>query len=204
MIPVAPKPEYAGFDADVRQPGAAFLAANPNPKSRDFRNFWSRALAELHTAYGGVCAYTCVYLMGSGTVDHYISRSANPRLAYEWANFRLSSAKANNNKGSSTEVIDPFQVGAGWFELDLPSCQLKPARDLAAPTRRQVSQTINILRLNQDDTYVQERMLILLELAAGNITMEFMRRRYPFLALEVTRLGVENRLNEVLRFPRRP
>lgn len=191
MIRVALQPEYADFDADVRSPGAAFLATCPTPTSEQFRkkNFWSKAARHLQSAYSGICAYTAMYLPEQGSVDHFLAKNSHPHLAYEWSNFRLASGRVNNSKGSAN-VLDPFQIENDWFYMDIPACLLKANPALERNLRNQISGTINSLRLNQDDHYVQERCNILMDYASEDITMGFLQRRYPFLAKEVARQGL--------------
>jgi hypothetical protein len=201
LIPVPQKPEYPQFDVQVRQPGAAFLRVCPTPTSEQFRqkNFWSRAAKELHAAYDGICAYTATYLPHQGSVDHFAPKTVSPDLAYEWSNFRLASGRVNSTKGNQTNILDPFAIGNGWFQLDIPSCLLKARDDLAKDVKAQINTTINSLRLNADDYYVQERCNILIELAMGEISLNFMKRRYPFLAQEVERQGVRDQLKVLFR-----
>lgn len=193
MIRVALAPEYPNFNAEVRLPGAAFLTECPNPTSEQFKkkNFWNRAAKELHAAYSGICAYTAMYLPEQGSVDHFRAKSTFPLLAYEWANFRLASGRVNNSKGNQAEIIDPFEVEDDWFYLDIPACLLKPNPTLDKPTRNRINGTINSLRLNQDDNYVQERCNILIEFARSDISENFLSRRYPFLAKEVARQALD-------------
>lgn len=192
MIGVLPQPEYPGFDVAVRQPGAAFLASCPAPTSEQFRrkNFWSRAAAQLHAAYSGVCAYTAMYLPQQGSVDHFLPKTTHPDLAYEWSNFRLASGRVNSSKGNLTDILDPFEVQNEWFFMVIPACLLKPNPDLDAQVRSRIAGAINSLRLNQDDSYVQERCNILMDYARGDVSMNFLERRYPFLAKEVSRQGL--------------
>lgn len=193
MIRVTPQPEYPGFEVEVRQPGAAFLGTCPAPTSEQFRrkNFWSRAAPQLHAAYSGICAYTAMYLPQQGSVDHFLPKTTHPHLAYEWGNFRLASGRVNNSKGNLTDILDPFQVQDDWFLMDIPTCLLRPNPALDGPLRSQIAGTINSLRLNQDDSYVQERCNILIDYAREDVSMGFLERRYPFLAREVTRQGLD-------------
>lgn len=193
LIRVAPKPEYPGFNAEVRQPGAAFLSICPASNSKEFgkKNFWSKAAKELHAAYGGICAYTAVYLPEQGSVDHYNPKTTHPQLAYEWSNYRLASGRVNNAKGNQADVLDPFLVESDWFFLDLPSCMLRPNPALDKPVRSQVARTIHGLKLNHDDFYAQERCNILIEYAKGEIALGFLGRRYPFLAKELDRQNLD-------------
>ena len=73
--------------------------------------------------------------------------------------------------------------------MDIPTFLLKPNPALQQDLRGRISQTINSLRLNQDDNYVQERCNILIEFAREEISFGFVERRYPFLAKEVQRQG---------------
>lgn len=193
MIRVAAALEYPNFDAEVRAPGLAFLAACPSPTSDDFRkkSFWNKATKELHAAYSGICAYTAMYLPEQWSVDHFLPKSNYPALAYEWNNFRLASGRVNNSKGNQIDIIDPFQVENNWFHMDIPACLLKPNPDLEKPLRNRISGTINSLRLNQDDNYVQERCNILIDYAREDISSNFLQRRYPFLAKEVERQALD-------------
>lgn len=202
MIRVAPKPEYPDFDGQVRKPGAAFLATCPSPTSQQFRdkNFWSRAAAELHAAYSGVCAYTAVYLPQQGSIDHFKPKSTHPQLAYEWSNFRLASGRINSTKGNKADVLDPFEIEDDWFHLDIPECLMRANPALPKETRVRVNATINSLRLNADDHYAQDRCAILMEYASGEISLGFLQRRYPFLAKEIVRQGLDQAtLRELFR-----
>lgn len=189
MIRVALALEYPNFDVDVRAPGANFLATCPTPTSDQFKkkNFWNRATKELHAAYAGICAYTAIYQPDQGTVDHFLPKSSHPHLAYEWTNFRLANGRVNTSKGNQLDIIDPFHVEDDWFYIDIPSCLLKANPILDRSLRNRISGTINSLRLNQDDNYVQERCNILIEYAREDISRNFLQRRYPFLFKEVDR-----------------
>jgi hypothetical protein len=119
---------------------------------------------------------------------------AGQALAYEWSNYRLASGRVNSCKGNQTSILDPFDVDNDWFEIDIPSCLLKPKAGLPNDLRSQINATINSIRLNLDDYYVQERCNILIDYAKGEISLNFLKRRYPFLAKEVERqnLGAAN------------
>jgi hypothetical protein len=193
VIRVVSKPEFPAFGARVRVPGAAFLATCPSPTSEQFRknNFWSRAARELHAAYAGVCAYTAMFLPEQGTVDHFLPKALHPQLAYEWSNFRLAGGRVNNCKGNLVGIVDPFDVEDDWFYMDIPACLLRPNPVLAQLLRSRIAQTINSLRLNDDDSYAQERCNILMEYARGDVSLGFLERRYPFLAKEVKRQNLD-------------
>ena len=151
MIPVLQQPEPAGFDARVRQPGLQYLntaASSAKPSSR-LPTFWQSINNELHGAYGGICAYTCMYLVGTGSVDHFLPKKTNPRLAYEWSNYRLSSGRANSRKGNHTGILDPFHIRSQWFELTFPACLVVPGGNLPQSRLPEATRTIDLLKLNR-------------------------------------------------------
>jgi hypothetical protein len=96
----------------------------------------------------------------------------------------------NSSKGNQIHILDPFDIENDWFYIDIPTCLLRPNPDLGKDLRARIKGTINSLRLNQDDNYVQERCNILIEYACGDISKNFLQRRYPFLAKEIDRQGL--------------
>jgi hypothetical protein len=196
LIPVVPQPEPHSFDIRVRQPGRAFLTANPNKKPR---NFWNRAIDDLHRAYKGICAYTCVYIPHQGSADHFLPKSRYRDLVYEWNNYRLATEKVNSHKGESTEVIDPFIVQEGWFIIDFPSCLIRSAPNLSQVIAEQIEKTIGVLKLNTYDYFVQERCNIVLDFLDEHISFDFLSRRFPFLATEIHRQGGKDTLGAIFK-----
>jgi hypothetical protein len=178
----------------VRRPGQAFLRRFPRPTSEQFKkkNFWKAALPQLKTAYGSICAYSSCWVPSSGSVDHFRPKDRNPQLAYEWSNYRLADAKINNNKGNSTQVLDPFHIQPGWFILDVATLWVKPEPTLQPAVFHSVDTTIAVLRLNDED-WVQMRFEVFRQYRAGECTIVFLQRCYPFMASEITRQGVQPR-----------
>ena len=199
MIRVNAKAEYPDFDQQVRQKGLKFLKAHPHPNANQYRkhNYWTAALDELHVAYDRLCAYTTRELVQTGSVDHFRPKSKYPYLAYEWDNYRLARQSINSRKGESEDVIDPFKVCKGWFTLDMPSCLIKPGKGIGKKVRAAVNSTINVLGLNSDERLVEERCRLLVNLADGNITLNYLESHYPFLSSEVRRQGVHGSLKQI-------
>ncbi len=86
MIPVTLQPEPAHFEATVRQRGHDWLRAKgwdlnaPAPTPGDLPTYWRATNKDLWQAYGGVCAYLCIYFdwaLGAAATDHFIAKSAN-------------------------------------------------------------------------------------------------------------------------------
>ena len=199
MIRVQSKPEYPEFDRQVRKRGHRFLISCPSPTSSMFRNhnYWNKALDELHAAYNCLCAYTTRELVQEGSVDHFKPKTKYPYLAYEWDNYRLARQAINSRKGESESVIDPFVVREGWFILEMPSCLIKPGQNITKEIRKAVNATINVLRLNDDERLVNERCRLLLYLADGQITLNYLDSHFPFISVEVRRQRVQDSLKYI-------
>jgi hypothetical protein len=198
---VVKQPEPSNFDRNVRQPGERYLASNPNPnfKGRNCK-YWTKATNELNAAYKRICAYSATYLPTGGTVDHFMPKSRYPASAYEWDNYRLALQRINQNNGDSTDVIDPFIVRPGWFVLDFKGgCMIKAGPGLPRLRENQINKTIKALKLNIDEVLVQERANIMLCFAKGELTLSFLERRYPFLAAEIIRQGIQTTAHNIFK-----
>ena len=201
MIKIALRPEPGTYNATVRQPGQKFLSSNPAPSGRDFKRhaYWNRAANDLYSEYSGICAYTSMHMVYPETIDHFKPKSKYPNLAYEWNNLRLCRGWVNVSKGDNEHVLDPFEVENTWFKLELPSCLIKAAPGLSHEIKVKVNNTVNTLRLNSDDSLVQERCNILIAYARNQISQAFLAERYPFLAFQVAHQGVEPRLQAIFK-----
>ncbi len=102
MIPVRPQPEPPDFDSLVRKPGGKWIqksGLNPNqpvPSRTKIPSHWTKCLPALREAYGGICAYVCVYVprvVGAPSVEHFVPKSLHLNQAYEWNNYRFVCAK---------------------------------------------------------------------------------------------------------------
>jgi len=200
MIPVRKQPEPPNFQRDVRTPGMAYLARCPHPNSKQFNkhNFWTAIHADLYHFYSGICAYTGAWFSNTETsVDHFIPKSLNPGLAYEWNNYRLTTTKMNNIKSDTTGIVDPFEIQLGWFTLEFPSCLIKPNNILDEIEYNQIYYTICVLRLNSDDTCVGSRVGIIQSYIDGIMPFDFLKEKYPFIAYELERQNLVETIGDL-------
>jgi len=200
MMPVVRQPEPNTFDGDVRQPGVAFLKTSPNPTRKQFRKhgYWTKCLPDLRRAYGGVCAYSSMWIPFGGSVDHFEPKSVKPLLAYEWSNYRLASERLNHYKADSTSVVDPFEVQSGWFELDFATFFVLPGPQLPVDVTARIEETIRTLRLNSDDSLVRGRFDITKDYADGHVTLGYLQSRYPLISSELIRQGLQDSIKGTL------
>ncbi|MGK4006664.1 hypothetical protein WMF31_28850 [Sorangium sp. So ce1036] len=128
-----------------------------------------------------------MWLSAPGTVDHFVSRDEDRSLAYEWTNFRYAAAWINRSKSAlrSDQVLDPFEVGDGWFEVILPSCQMVLA-DRCPPELRERAQTmLKRLKLGDGEGVVSYRQEWYRMYCEGELSLEGLARKAPLIARAV-------------------
>lgn len=195
MIPVKPQAEPATFDSQVRQPGRTWLRTHKLarrrrvPKGVKLPPYWRECLPELYSAYGGICAYLGIHferITGAATADHYVAKSGRLSLAYEWSNFRLACLLMNGRKQKFDDVLDPFTLAADTFHLNLLDGSIRPNPGLSTAMGRKAQATIDRLKL--DDAECRKvRALAYADVVSGDITADYLRRRYPFVWYEAKR-----------------
>ena len=197
MIPVGLPVPPANYLISVRTPGLAFLATTPHPNYKQWRrkSFWTRIHDYMYLSFNGVCNYCSSWTprnenttpshIHQTSIDHYVPKSANPPLAYEWTNFRLSRLRLNNRKDIHRDVVDPCRIGVDWFYLDFTSFLIRPYSTLNAHDASAVTATIERLELNSDLDYVNERIAIIGLYSLDRITLPEAAAKYPFIAKEI-------------------
>jgi uncharacterized protein (TIGR02646 family) len=198
MIPVAAQPEPASFDAEVRLKGLAHLRqkgiplGQPLPAKAEIEPYWRAFLTDLHQAYGGVCAYLGIFferVMGGGSVDHFIAKSTNAGLAYEWSNYRLACSTMNSRKREYNDVLDPFLLAPALFQLELITGHIYPNPDLNDVPMRLVEETIE--RLGLDDSQCRElRARWYQDYLERHLSSVYLKGKAPFVWSEANRQGL--------------
>ena len=94
-----------------------------------------------------------------GTVDHFVSISEDRSLAYAWDNYRFCSGWINQSKSKlpSDCLLDPYDVGLGWFEILLPSLQLRVSDEAPSEVRERAEFMIRKLHLRDDERAIRVR-----------------------------------------------
>jgi hypothetical protein len=186
MIPVTATEEPAHFDAQVRKPGVAWLAANPNKK--ETHPFWKECLSDLQDAFDMRCGYAAMCDPTGGTVDHYRSVRNHPELAYEWSNYRYASGIMNSSKQNADEaILDPFEVAAGWFEILLPSLQMCVTDAVPEAYRERAHYTLRRLKLRDGERVIRWREAWYEQYLEGELTIDGLRCYAPLIAEAVER-----------------
>lgn len=162
MIHVTPPPEPADFDRRARQPGQIWLQQNLDangklPKGKRPPDKWSAFKGILANGFRNLCGYSAMF-EPVGTVDHYLCCDNHPNQAYEWANYRFASGWINSSKDTlDDQVLDPFEVQEGWFEIILPSLQLVLSDTIPPDMRPKAEFTLERLHLRDDERVIRQR-----------------------------------------------
>ena len=181
MIPVTRARKPANFDSKVKAPGEAWLKANP--KASRPKPLWDPYTSKLSDAFDGLCGYAAMHDPTGGTVDHYLSFKHHRHLAYEWSNCRFASGPLNSSKKNADDsVLDPYEVGEGWFEIILPSLQLRVTSAVPPALRDKADYTLKRLKLRDGERIVRWRKSWYDKYVQGQLTLEGLRAVAPLLA----------------------
>lgn len=184
MIPVAKMKKPRGFDAKVKVPGDAWLAKNPTAKRP--KALWGPYTAKLSEGFGNLCGYAAMYDHTGGTVDHFFSFKHHRNLAYEWSNYRFASGPLNSSKRNADDsVLDPHEVGAGWFEIILPSLQMRVTDAVPVAHRAKADFTLNRLKLGDGERVIRWRRSWYRMYTNGHLTLDGLRAVAPLIAAAV-------------------
>lgn len=188
MIPVAKVKKPRGFDAKVKKPGDAWLAGHPAAQRPPA--LWAPYTPTLSEGFANLCGYAAMHDPTGGTVDHYLSFKNHPRLAYEWTNYRFASAPLNSSKRAEDDkVLDPFEVGAGWFEVILPSLQMRLTDAVPPALRAKAEYTLTRLKLRDGERVIRWRRSWYRMYTDGMLNLDGLRAVAPLLAAAVEAQG---------------
>lgn len=189
MIPVSRVRQPRGF-SQVTVAGDAWVAANPAAKRP--KALWSVYLSKLSDGFHGLCGYTATFDSTGGTVDHYLSWKNHPDKAYLWRNYRYAMHWVNAKKGSKDDsVLDPYEVGDGWFEIELPSLQLVATTKIPAAKRARAELTLKALGLRDGEKVIRTRLQWYTMYLSGDLPIAALERVAPLIAAAVRRYKIK-------------
>lgn len=201
-MPIKLQKEPATFASQVREPGTRFLSRCRKPTAKQWKThgYWTRCAGELHSKYGGICAYSCHVIpsdTGWRTTEHFKPKDAFPSEAYEWNNYRLVCGMLNGRKGLR-RVLDPFELTPNKFCIRFPALLVTPCDSLNGTEYDQVMDTITILGLNDEGSCLQRRIGFVMDYCKGLVDFALIERDAPFLASEIKRQGLVHNMAEIM------
>ena len=185
MIRFEPVDEPAEFQERARVPGDAWLAANP--EARRPKDYWTPFKGVLARGFRDLCAYSAMY-EPVGTVDHFTSCHEDRSKAYEWQNYRYCAAWINSSKGNTRadRLLDPFEIEDGWFELHLPSLQLRVSDSIPDEFRERAEYVLDRLHLRDDERVMRQRDAWYSLYRNGELSTDGPQRMAPLIAAAIT------------------
>ena len=176
-----PKPQ--DFEKLVEQPGAKWLEENRAGRPKEL---WSAFKPELADGFNNLCAYTAMY-EPVGTVDHFVSCNEDRNRAYDWSNYRYSAAWVNSSKSNlnSGQILDPFRVENGWFEVLLPSLQLVVCDDIPPEYWDRAEFILTRLHLGHDERVIRQRREWYRMYQDGELSLVGLKRKAPLIAAAI-------------------
>jgi len=196
LPPVQPQSEPRDFNLKVRIPGQNFLRIFPgHPSNKDYKRnkakYWINALDQLYVSYDKICAYSAEWIpKKQKSVDHFIPKSKDKDLAFEWSNFRLCTKQMNQNKDSDI-ILDPFKIKFDWFIIDFDTYFIKPKADLNPTLKEEIRKTVDdILELN-NIIFQNKRIAWIDEYYRGKTDLNGLQQKAPFIRYELKRQNLE-------------
>ena len=184
MIRFERVPEPADFDRRAREPGNAWLVANPG--DRRPKDYWSPFKGDLAEGFRNLCAYSAMY-EPVGTVDHFVSCDEDRSRAYEWENYRYCAGWINSSKNNvlAGDLLDPFEIEDGWFELHLPSLQLRVSDAVPEVFRERAEYVLVRLHLLDDERVMRQRREWYRMYQCGEISQDGLEGKAPLIAAAI-------------------
>lgn len=183
-MPVARVPAPSTF-ASVSQRGNDWLARNPASTQRP-PAYWREFNLDLGEGFKFLCGYMTLWTT-DGTVDHFVSIKEDRARAYDWDNYRYVAGWVNSSKQDvvSTEILDPYEVEEGWFEILLPTLELVVTSKVPPEKRARAEQTLKSLPIGRDARAIKRRGIYYDEYLKKKIDLAQLWKRAPLLAAAI-------------------
>jgi len=185
MTPVVhPVRKPRNFTRDCEIPGNAWLAANP--VSKRFPTLWQKYQPQLAAGFHDRCGWWAMRI-ADGAVDHYLSKKNHRDRTYDWSNYRYISPSVNSSKRNQDDnVLDPFEIQPGWFEVHLPSMLLRRTALVPLALQAKADFTLEKLRLVSGKKVRRDRRNWYKDYKDG-LSMPFLKKYAPLVAEAVAK-----------------
>lgn len=190
MIPTAKVKKPKDFEVKVKVPGDQWL--KDNQKAKRPKALWAPYTKDLAEGFSNLCGYAAMFDPTGGTVDHYLSFKNHPKKAFDWSNYRFASGTLNSSKRNADDaVLDPFEVQGGWFEIELPSMQMRVTDAVPAAFRAKAAYTLKRLGLRDGERVIRWRRSWYALYEKGDLTLDGLRQMAPLIATAVEKLIIK-------------
>lgn len=180
-------PKPAGFE-DVEAKGKEWLEAPVEGRARRRPSLWRDYSAQLATGFRSLCGYSAIFV-ANGEVDHFVSEKEDPRRLYDWDNYRYADGWFNASKKDlrSDQILDPFEVEDGWFEILLPSMQLVRTTTCPPEFHDRADRMLGRLHLGHGEAVVRYRLEWYRMYKEGELTLAGLAKKAPLIARAIAK-----------------
>lgn len=112
--------------------------------------------------------------------DHFVAKSVDRTLTYEWSNYRWAEPRVNQLKGNQP-FLDPFQAQSGWIEIDPFTWEFRLGSRLPAELQETGESMCRVLN-NPELVRGRRAMFEWLLNEDGSWQIDNARRVFPLLA----------------------
>jgi hypothetical protein len=111
-----------------------------------------------------------------------------------WSNYRLAHAWVNGVKSAIPDVLDPFEIGEGWFAIEFGTFETIIGDEAPAEQRDAIQHTITALKLDSRELAITRRRAAERYWAPprgqrDRLPLWSLEQDEPFLASELRRQG---------------
>jgi hypothetical protein len=154
---------------------------------------WLAVHEDVAEAFGNLCAYTCMWLSSTGEVDHFVPVDEDRSKAYEWSNYRYAAGWFNSSKKAlrSAQVLDPFIVEDDWFEILLPSLELRRTERCPENVREKADLMLDRLHLRNGSKVMRWRRDLYDLHKQNKVPPELLEQLAPLLARAIRKQEAE-------------
>ncbi len=187
MRHVDPPKAPRGWQTHVLKVGRAWLnkrnkAGKKNRNEDRPASLWLKYRDQIGEKFAFICCYTVVYV-ANGQADHFIpwddvKGTPQAHQAYQWSNIRYSDGWINQSKGND-RLPDPFVEQDDWFELHLPSLELR-ATGKHPPSEDAAVQNL-ITKVGKDSRVMKTRRRYFGQYKQGRRPFELVEEDAPLL-----------------------
>jgi len=93
----------------------------------------------------------------------------------------------SSKKTADAEVLDPYEIQPGWFEILLPSLQMRVTDRVPEQYRERAQFTLQRLRLRDGERIIEWRQGWYEAYLSGDLTLAQLRQWAPLIAEAVER-----------------
>ena len=94
---------------------------------------------------------------------------------------------AIKNKTPAAKLLDPFEIEDGWFDILLPSLQLRVSDTIPDEFRERAEYVLNRLHLRDDKRVMRQRSEWYRMYRGGELSLDGLEKKAPLIAAAIAK-----------------